>query len=97
VVKRQVLGDAVGVGHVHAGQAAKGTAAFGIFGLRQMAPTGAGAQDFSAGRNLETFGHGLFGFDAFGTSHKILKSLSQKSANYTLPAMVVASDFYRQN
>jgi hypothetical protein len=93
VTERQVLGDAVGVGHVHAGQAAQAATAFRIFGLRQMAPTGAGAQDFSASRNLESLGHGLFGFDAFGTSHKILKSLSQKSANYTLLAMLVASDF----
>jgi hypothetical protein len=36
-----------------------------------MAAAGAGAQDFSASGNLKTLGHGLFGLDAFGTSHKI--------------------------
>jgi hypothetical protein len=36
-----------------------------------VAPARAGAQDFSASRNLETFGHGLSGFNAFGASHKI--------------------------
>jgi hypothetical protein len=35
-----------------------------------MAPAGVAAQDFSASRNLETLGCGLFGFNAFGTSHK---------------------------
>jgi hypothetical protein len=44
-----------------------------------MAPAGAGAQDFSTGRDLKTFGHGFLGLDAFGTSHN---PLSKKSAQY---------------
>ena len=73
MAERQILRDAVGIRGIHTGQTAQRAAAFGIFGLRQMAPARAGAQDFSAGRNLETLGHGLSGFNAFGTSHKILK------------------------
>jgi hypothetical protein len=70
VAERQALRDAINVGGIHRGGAAQGTAAFRSFGLRQVAATGAGAQDFSASRNLKTLGHGLSGLDAFGTSHK---------------------------
>jgi hypothetical protein len=85
MAERQTLGDAIGIGRIHAGQTPQRTAAFGGFGLRQVAPAGARTQDLSAGRNLETFGHGLFGFDAFGTSHKILNSILQlqKGAHFT--------------
>jgi hypothetical protein len=89
------LGDAIDIGRIHAGQTPQGTAAFGIFGLRQVAPAGAGTQDFSAGRNLETLGHGLLGLDAFGTSHKLVKCLkifiAKERALYVKPA-TVASD-----
>jgi hypothetical protein len=96
VAERQTLGDAISVGRIHAGQTAQRAAAFGIFGLRQMAPAGAGAQDLSAGRNLEAFGYGFLGFDAFGTSHKLVKSLkifiAKERALYARSAGV-ASDF----
>ena len=86
MAERQALFDAIFIGDIHAGQAAQGTAAFGIFGLRQMAPARAGAQDLAAGRDLEAFGHGLFGFDAFGTSHKNLKiSIAKERELYTGP------------
>jgi len=75
VAEGQTLGDAIGIGGIHNGQATQGTAALGILGLRQVAPAGAGTQDFSASRNLEAFGHGLLGLNAFGTSHKLVKSL----------------------
>jgi hypothetical protein len=71
VAEGQILRDAISVGGVHTGQAAQGAAALGVFALGQVAPARAGAQDFSASRNLETFGHGLSGFNAFGASHKI--------------------------
>jgi hypothetical protein len=95
VAEGQTLSDAVDIGRIHAGQTPQRTAAFGIFGLRQVAPAGAGTHDFSAGRNLEAFGHGLLGFDAFGTSHKLVKSLkifiAKERALYVKPA-TVASD-----
>jgi len=58
--------------------------------LRQMAPACAGAHNLSAGRNLETLGHGLSGFNAFGSSHKIL--IAKEHRLYVL-LVVVASDF----
>jgi hypothetical protein len=74
MAKGQILRDAVSISGIHTGQTAQRAAAFGIFGLCQMAPARAGAQDLSAGRNFEALGHGLSGFNAFGTSHKFLKS-----------------------
>jgi hypothetical protein len=90
VAKGQILRDTISVGGIHTGQAAQGTAALGIFGLRQMAPARAGTQDFSASRNLETLGHGLSGLDAFGSSHKIF--IAKERRLYVL-RVVVASDF----
>jgi hypothetical protein len=67
----QILRDTISVGGIYTGQAAQGAAALGGFALGQVAPARTGAQDFPAGRNLETLGHGLSGFNAFGSSHKI--------------------------
>jgi hypothetical protein len=72
------LRDPVPVGWIHAGQAAQGAAALGVFALGQMSPAGAGAQDFPAGRDLETLGHGLLRFDTFGSSHKIFIAKERK-------------------
>ena len=66
----QILRDTISVGGIHTGQAAQGATALGIFGLRQMAPARAGAQDFAIGRYFKSFGGRLFGLDAFWTSHK---------------------------
>ena len=71
MAERQILFDPIFIGDVHAGQTTEGTAAFRVFGLREVAPAGAGAQDLSACRNFKTFGYGLLCFNAFGTSHKI--------------------------
>src|ERR1017187_1856647 len=79
VAEREVLRDAISVRLVYQGQAAKSAAASRAFGLGQMASAGAGAQDFSAGRNLEPLGHGLLCFNTFGTSHKIV--LSKRARN----------------
>jgi len=70
MAERQALRNPVNVRGIHRGGAAQGTAAFRLFGLRQVAAASAGAQDFSASGNLEPLGHGLFGLDAFRTSHK---------------------------
>jgi len=79
VTEREVLRDAINVRRIHRGSAAKIAAAFGTLTLGQVPPTGAGIQDFSAGRNLKTFGRGLFGFNTFGTSHK--SNLSKRARN----------------
>jgi hypothetical protein len=90
MAKRQILRDAISVGGIHTGQAAQVAAALGVFALGQVAPARTGAQDFSASRNLETLGHGLSGFDAFGSSHKIF--FAKERRLYVL-LVVVASDF----
>src|SRR5208283_4965632 len=79
VAEREVLRDAIRVRLVHQGQAAKSASASRAFGLGQMASARAGAQDFSAGRNLEPLGHGLLGFNTFGASHQIV--LSKRARN----------------
>jgi hypothetical protein len=71
VAERKILSDAIDVGGVHDGGFAEGAAAFGPFALEQVAPARAGAKHFAGGGDFESLGHGLFGFDAFWTSHKI--------------------------
>jgi hypothetical protein len=83
VAERQALGDAIHIGRMHRGGASEGATAFGEFGFRQMPFSGARAQDFSAGSDLKSLGHGLFGLNAFGTSHK--SAFSKKSAQYRKP------------
>jgi hypothetical protein len=85
VAERQILRDAVRIGGIHGGQAPKPAAAFGVFALGQMAPARAGAQHFSRGRYLEPFGHGLLGFDAFGSSHKIVITKEQRLYRLAVP------------
>jgi hypothetical protein len=80
VAERQVLLDAILVGLVHQMRAAQAAAAFGAFALAEMASAGAMAQDLAGRRDLEPLAHGLFGFDTFGTSHKI-NFLSKRARN----------------
>jgi hypothetical protein len=77
----EVLGNAIKVGGMHSGGLAEAAQAMGIFGLGQVAASGAMAQSLASGSDFEPFGHGLFRFDAFGTSHKLI----QKRAYYTCP------------
>jgi hypothetical protein len=68
---------------MHNHGAAQVAAAFRAFGLAQMSPASLIAQDLAARRDLEPLGHRLFGFDAFGTSHKYkFNFLPKKSAQY---------------
>jgi hypothetical protein len=66
----EALGDTVSVRGVNHRGFAQRTAAFRAFGLAEVSPACAAAQHFAAGGDLESFGHRLFSFDAFGTSHK---------------------------
>jgi hypothetical protein len=66
----QILGDTINVGGVHRGCAAEMAAAFGILGLGQVPEAGMVAHNFASASDLEPLGHGLFRFDAFGSSHK---------------------------
>jgi hypothetical protein len=79
--EREVLFDAIFVRFVNEGRAAEIAAALGVFGGRQMAFARAGAQNFSAGRNLEPLGHGLLRFNTFGTSHKSIFFYSKRARN----------------
>jgi hypothetical protein len=81
VRKREVLRNTVEIGGIHNSSFAEAAKAMGVFGLGQVAATGAEAEGLASGGDFKSFGHGLFRFDAFGTSHKLI----QKSANYTCP------------
>jgi len=70
VAEREVLGDAIHVRLVDDRTLAEAAEALGVFGLRQMAAAGAGAQDLAGSGDFEPFGNGFLGFDAFWTSHK---------------------------
>jgi hypothetical protein len=70
VTEREVLLDAIHVGLVNEVCAAQAAAAFRTFGLAEVAPASATAQDFAAGGNFEPFGHRFLRFDTFGASHK---------------------------
>ena len=70
MAERQILRDAICVGGAHRGGAPEMTAALGILGLGQVAVAGVVEQNFASASDLEPLGHGLFRFDAFGSSHK---------------------------
>jgi hypothetical protein len=70
MAERQILRDAIRVSGVHRGCATEMAAALGIIGLGQVAVAGVVEQDFASASDLEPLGHGLFRFDAFGSSHK---------------------------
>jgi hypothetical protein len=69
VTEREVLFDPVNIGGSQDRCSSKGTAAFGILGLQQMAPARASEQDFSCAGYLESFGHCFSGLNAFWASH----------------------------
>ena len=70
VAERQVLRDAVSIGRINDHRTAEPAAALGTLGLGQVAFAGVAAQNFAGAGDLEPLGHGLFRFDAFGSSHK---------------------------
>jgi hypothetical protein len=80
MAEREILGDAIHVRGMHGGGAPEIAAALGVFGLRQMAFPSAGTQDFSAGSDFESLGHGLLRFNTFWTSHKS-EFLSKRARN----------------
>jgi len=55
--ERKVLPDPVNVGGSHESRLSQRPAAFGIFALEQMAPTGAPEEHFAGAGNFETFGY----------------------------------------
>jgi hypothetical protein len=70
MAERQILRDAIRIGGIRRGCATETAAALGILGLGQVAVAGMVEQDFASASDLEPLGHGLFRFDAFGSSHK---------------------------
>jgi hypothetical protein len=70
MAERQALCDAIHIRLMHSSGAPKTTPAFRALGLEQMAFARARAQNLATGGYFEPLGHRLFGFDAFGTSHK---------------------------
>src|SRR6266480_18566 len=61
VAEWEVLLDAIFVGAVDKVRAPQAAAAFRAFGLAEVAPAGAIAQDLASGGYLEPLAHGLFG------------------------------------
>ena len=57
MAKREVLLDPVNVGGSNEGRLSQRPAAFGIFALQQMAPTGAPEEYLAGAGDFETFGH----------------------------------------
>ena len=96
MAERKVLLDSILVRRVDGGQSAKSTAAFRSFGLRQVAPSCAGAQYPSACRNLKSFGNGLLRLNAFWTSHKSVNFLSKRARNIRSERTVVNKSFGRE-
>jgi len=69
MAKRQILLDTINVGRPEDLRLPQRTPPFRPFALEQMAPAGAPEQHFAGAGYLETFAYGLFGLNAFGTSH----------------------------
>jgi hypothetical protein len=78
VAERQILQDAIGVGRVNDSNLAETTAALWVFALCQVAEAGAAVENLARSGNLEPFGHGFFGFDAFGSSHKFISIAKER-------------------
>src|SRR6266850_5042177 len=76
------------------GCASEGAATLWILALQQVAFASAGAKHFATGGNLEPLGRGLFGLNAFRTSHSSINFL-QKSAQYRFPRYLNQAVFSR--
>jgi hypothetical protein len=85
VAERQVLGDAVKVSLVHDIDLAEPAAALGVFGLGQMASAGWKAGGFAGAGDLEPFGHGFFGLNTFGASHKSISCKKERELYLSAP------------
>ena len=66
----QILSDAIGVGGINQFGGAEIAAALGTLPGQQMALAGPHPHHFAGAGDFESFGHGLFRFNTFGTSHK---------------------------
>lgn len=82
MTERQVLFDAILVRGMNGRAAAQPAPALRVLGLHQVAPACALAQYLAAGRDLESFRGGFLCFNAFWTSHKVIRILPKKSAQY---------------
>ena len=69
MTERQILFDTVNVGWINNLGLFNTPAPFGIFGAKQVAPTGTPEQHLAGAGYLKTFGYGLSGFITSGTSH----------------------------
>jgi hypothetical protein len=82
MAERQILKNAIGIRRVYNGALAEAAAVLGLFALQQVALAGVAAQDFARAGDLEPLGHGLSGFNAFGSSHKFFISIAKGRALY---------------
>jgi len=77
MAERKILFDTVNVGGSEERSPSQGSAAFGAFALKQVAPASASEQDLAGSGYLETFGHRFSGLNAFGASHTSSLSLKE--------------------
>ena len=77
----KTLFDAIFVRGMDLSGAAQTAPAFGFFGLAQMPPARAGADYLTSGGYLEPLRRGLFGLNAFWTSHNEISFLSKRARN----------------
>lgn len=93
--RRQVLRDAIGVCVIQHRALAEPTAALGVFALQQMAFASVGAHDFASSGDFEPLGYGFLCFDAFGTSHKFIFSITKGRALYAAGECEASAIFSR--
>ena len=83
MAEREILQNPVGIGRVHLFGSAEAAAALGVFVLEQVAFARAGTHHLAGAGDLEPFGHGFLGLNAFWSSHN--QSL-KKNAQYRAAA-----------
>jgi hypothetical protein len=93
VAERQVLKDAISVGRVNDGSLAEMATAFGIFALSQVAEASAAVKNLACAGDFEPLAHGLSCFDAFGTSHKFIISITKGRALYAADEQGASANF----
>jgi hypothetical protein len=69
MAEREVLKDPIHVSFVDDGRGAQPAAAFGVFGLHEVAFAGVRAQYLAGAGNFESFGHRFIRLNTFRASH----------------------------
>jgi hypothetical protein len=71
VAERQILEDTIRIRLINDRSFAQAASPLWTLRGEQVASAGMGAQHFAGGGDFEAFGYGFFGFDTFGSAHKV--------------------------